>query len=136
MLKKMTAVLVLAGTALLPAHSYEVIEDGAQAIKTVPMRDVYKFVESMAKTVNDSAPMQIDSTITVTGATFLRSANTLMYSFKLNSDMPSDAFAVSQRAKICQGRTVVALMERTIMFAYKVSTPRQNYTVTYSYFDC
>lgn len=110
--------------------------DGPTAIRVVPMAQVHEFAERMASTVNASAPIQIDTLMSATGATYTRTNNTFRYDIQLTSDMRSDEFFQTMQKKLCAGKIVVALMERTVQFVYAVTTPRYRYTVEYNYFHC
>lgn len=127
---------IAASVLLINSSNAQPEIDGPTAIRVVPMEQVHEFAERMASTVNASAPIQIDSLMSATGATYTRSNNTFRYEIKLTSDMRSDEFFQTMQKKICAGKTVVALMERTVQFVYAVTTPRYRYTVEYNYFHC
>lgn len=135
MLKRFLSVFGLCFALSLGAQA-QVAPDIVGVLKEAPMKYVQEFAENMAKQVNASAPITLDAVTTVTGAMFTRANNTLTYQIKLTTDMRSDEFFQIQRAKLCAGKTVVVMMERTVQFVYVVTTPKYYYTASFNYFHC
>ena len=133
---KQLVLTITASFLLIGGASAQTSADGSEAIKSATMAQVHELAESMVKQVNASAPINVDAITSVTGATYTRSNNTFLYRVKLATNIRSDEFFQTQQKRLCAGKIVVAMMERTVQFVYSVTTPQYGYTVAYNYFHC
>lgn len=127
---------VTACISLVAASQAQDKQEFLQILKDAPMKYVQEYAENMVKHVNANSPIQVDEITSVTSASFDREDNRLLYQVRLSKDIRSDYFYQTQKAKLCAGQINVAMMERTVHYAYAVKTPRQKYTVEYNYFNC
>lgn len=133
---KISALLAAAGLVCAPALVAQTIADPVAAIRTMSQAEVDANMAGIAQQTTAAAPIQADDVTTVVRAIYLPQMKTLNYVVRLSEAIPPAAAAKNMGGGLCKGRTVLAFMERGVIYQYSVTTPTQTYTITFKRGDC